>query len=170
MHPPISQDNISPNNKKAKKNQMAKAAAHTSFDVNDRAALDRRAQRFAREHQIEAQKATPTYNTGGQASLFRNNPRNSHLYDHLRSGSPFLSPDGPEGDPVSHLCKITVRMYTQWSMPLQNVPNWDKHTIVGTSQEIFKDYLRLTSVSAALLIAPRVPLNLDVPHRILNLN
>jgi hypothetical protein len=29
---------------------------------------------------------------------------------------------------------------------LQNVPNWDQHTIVGTSQEIFKDYLRLTSV------------------------
>ena len=28
----------------------------------------------------------------------------------------------------------------------QNVPNWDQHTIVGTSQEIFKDYLRLTSV------------------------
>ena len=30
---------------------------------------------------------------------------------------------------------------------LQNVPNWDRFTIVGTSQEIFKDYLRLTSVS-----------------------
>ena len=29
---------------------------------------------------------------------------------------------------------------------LQNVPNWDQHTIVGTCQEIFKDYLRLTSV------------------------
>ena len=31
----------------------------------------------------------------------------------------------------------------------QNVPNWDQHTIVGTSQEIFKDYLRLTSVRIA---------------------
>ena len=31
----------------------------------------------------------------------------------------------------------------------QNVPNWDQHTIVGTSQEIFKDYLRLTSVRVA---------------------
>ncbi len=29
----------------------------------------------------------------------------------------------------------------------QNVPNWDRFTIVGTSTEIFKDYLRLTSVS-----------------------
>jgi len=34
---------------------------------------------------------------------------------------------------------------------LQNVPNWDQHTIVGTSQEIFKDYLRLTSVRIAFL-------------------
>jgi hypothetical protein len=33
--------------------------------------------------------------------------------------------------------------------PSQNVPNWDQHTIVGTSQEIFKDYLRLTSVRIA---------------------
>ena len=32
---------------------------------------------------------------------------------------------------------------------LQNVPNWDQHTIVGTCQEIFKDYLRLTSVRIA---------------------
>ena len=31
----------------------------------------------------------------------------------------------------------------------QNVPNWDQHTIVGTSREIFKDYLRLTSVRIA---------------------
>lgn len=29
---------------------------------------------------------------------------------------------------------------------LQNVIDWDRFTIVGTSQEIFKDYLRLTSV------------------------
>lgn len=32
----------------------------------------------------------------------------------------------------------------------QNVPNWDRYTIVGTKQEIFKDYLRLTSVSIAI--------------------
>lgn len=29
----------------------------------------------------------------------------------------------------------------------QNVIDWDADTIVGTSKEIFKDYLRLTSVS-----------------------
>jgi hypothetical protein len=26
------------------------------------------------------------------------------------------------------------------------VPNWDRYTIVGTNQEVFKDYLRLTTV------------------------
>ena len=33
---------------------------------------------------------------------------------------------------------------------LQNVPNWDRHTIVGTNPELFKDYLRLTSVRSVL--------------------
>ncbi len=40
----------------------------------------------------------------------------------------------------------------------QNVPNWDRFTIVGTSQEIFKDYLRLTSVSfvfGCYVLSPR---------------
>ena len=38
---------------------------------------------------------------------------------------------------------------TSWALRawMQNVPNWDRHTIVGTSQEVFKDYLRLTSVN-----------------------
>lgn len=26
------------------------------------------------------------------------------------------------------------------------MPNWDRHTIVGVNQELFKDYLRLTRV------------------------
>ena len=37
---------------------------------------------------------------------------------------------------------------------VQNVPNWDRFTIVGTSQEIFKDYLRLTSVSLLSVAEP----------------
>jgi len=28
--------------------------------------------------------------------------------------------------------------------------DWDRHTIVGTSQEIFKDYLRLTTVRSKI--------------------
>lgn len=36
------------------------------------------------------------------------------------------------------------------------MPNWDRFTIVGTSQEIFKDYLRLTSVRSPLPLRIRV--------------
>lgn len=32
------------------------------------------------------------------------------------------------------------------------MPNWDRYTIVGTSAEIFKDYLRLTSVSRVIRV------------------
>lgn len=44
---------------------------------------------------------------------------------------------------VSRLVLTPCREFTDEA---QNVPNWDRFTIVGTSTEIFKDYLRLTSV------------------------
>ncbi|KAJ7880307.1 SAC3/GANP/Nin1/mts3/eIF-3 p25 family-domain-containing protein [Mycena olivaceomarginata] len=90
------------------------------MDVDDRAALDKRAQRFQREHEIEREKSR----NGGQASL-KANYNTSHLFNNSRSASPFGAADDPEADP--------------------NVMDWDRHTIVGTSKEIFKDYLRLTT-------------------------
>jgi hypothetical protein len=110
--------------KKTKKHQANKsAAAALTLDVGDRAALDKRAQRFRREHELEKQKQN---GGGGQASSLRPTQRTAHLFDNpSRSASPFVNADEPEADP--------------------NVPNWDQYTIVGTSQEIFKDYLRLTS-------------------------
>lgn len=49
------------------------------------------------------------------------------------------------------------------------MPNWDRFTIVGTSQEIFKDYLRLTSVrspppSSAYASGRRLTLPLPPPR------
>ncbi|TFK51667.1 hypothetical protein OE88DRAFT_1698738 [Heliocybe sulcata] len=103
--------------KKAKKNALKNA--NTASDYSDQAALQRRAARFQREHEIERQK---NYSNGGHIS-FRTSHSNSHLFS--QSPIPFGNGDEPEADP--------------------NVPNWDRFTIVGTSQELFKDYLRLTS-------------------------
>ncbi|KAH9993705.1 SAC3/GANP/Nin1/mts3/eIF-3 p25 family-domain-containing protein [Russula compacta] len=116
-------DSPTSQSKKAKKNQANKSAAVLALDVGDRMALNKRAERFRREHELEKHKQN---GGGGQASSLRANQRNAHPFVNLsRSATPFANVDDPEADP--------------------NVPNWDQHTIVGTSQEIFKDYLRLTS-------------------------
>ncbi|KAG1746681.1 SAC3/GANP/Nin1/mts3/eIF-3 p25 family-domain-containing protein [Suillus paluster] len=120
-----------PMSKKAKK---AAAQKHTNanLDFGDQAALSRRAERFQREHEIERQKSMR-----GQASLQANN-QNAHLFNRIsRSDSPSLlgtNPDDPDADP--------------------NVLDWDKYTIVGTNQELFKDYLRLTSEPKPETIRP----------------
>ncbi|KAJ8585985.1 hypothetical protein M405DRAFT_883533 [Rhizopogon salebrosus TDB-379] len=109
--------------KKAKK-AAAQKHANAGLDFGDQAALSRRAERFQREHEQERQKSTR-----GQASLQANN-QNAQLLNRIsRADSPSVfgtNPDDPEADP--------------------NVLDWDKYTIVGTNQELFKDYLRLTSV------------------------
>jgi len=117
-------EGASSNHKKVKKSQISKSTANNALDMNDRVALNRRAERFKREHTIEQQKTT---GRGGQTSL-KANHNTAHLFNdpmNSRSASPFADADDPEADP--------------------NVPNWDRYTIVGTNNEIFKDYLRLTS-------------------------
>ncbi|KAF8449072.1 SAC3/GANP/Nin1/mts3/eIF-3 p25 family-domain-containing protein [Boletus edulis BED1] len=120
--------------KKAKKAAMQKNAT-ASLDLGDQAALNRRAERFQREHEIERQK---NMRTNGNQSTLKANSQGAHLLDRIwRADSPSTfgpNLDDPEADP--------------------NVPNWDRHTIVGTNQELFKDYLRLTSEPRPELIRP----------------
>ncbi|KAF4610538.1 hypothetical protein D9613_006720 [Agrocybe pediades] len=121
--------------KKAKKAlQKSAAASAAAMDFDDQAALSRRAERFQREHELEKMKSLRV--TGGT----NNNKANSHQAHFLprsissRTGSSYTSNEEPEGDP--------------------NVIDWDRYTIVGTSQEIFKDYLRLTSEPKPETIRP----------------
>ncbi|KZT09923.1 uncharacterized protein LAESUDRAFT_734984 [Laetiporus sulphureus 93-53] len=103
--------------KKFKKTSILKNAAPSSLDPNDVTALNRRAARFQREHEIERRKGLSAHSglaPSSYSSVFTS-----------RVSTPMYNADDPEANP--------------------SVPNWDKHTIVGTSQEIFKDYLRLTS-------------------------
>ncbi|KAI0766582.1 SAC3/GANP/Nin1/mts3/eIF-3 p25 family-domain-containing protein [Trametes elegans] len=109
-------DGNQPSNKKTKKTAVAKSSAPHALDPNDAAALNRRAARFQREHEIERQKTR-------QANSL-NSPY-AQLYKSRSATPAMFDADGPETN--------------------TNVPNWDRFTIVGTSQEIFKDYLRLTS-------------------------
>ena len=85
--------------KKSKKNQANKSAAAFALDVGDRATLNRRAERFRREHELEKQKHN---GGGGQASSLRTNQRTAHPFVNLsRSATPFANADDPEADPVS---------------------------------------------------------------------
>lgn len=70
------------------------------LDPNDQEVLNKRAERFQREHEIERQKSM---RNGGQTSL-KANYQNAHLFDNgplSRSASPFGGSDDPEADPVS---------------------------------------------------------------------
>ncbi|KAJ4473692.1 SAC3/GANP/Nin1/mts3/eIF-3 p25 family-domain-containing protein [Lentinula aciculospora] len=125
-------NDIIPVSKKAKKSSLKQITAGTaSLDLNDQAALNRRAERFQREHEIERQKS--------RNSSLKANAHNSHLFSNnswntSRSASPLGISDEPEADP--------------------NVIDWDRFTIVGSSREIFKDYLRLTDAPKPETIRP----------------
>jgi hypothetical protein len=78
-----------------------------ALDVGDRAALNRRAERFRREHELEKQKQN---GGGGQASSLRNNQRTAHpLVNLSRSATPFANADDPEADPVCALPREFLR-------------------------------------------------------------
>jgi hypothetical protein len=117
-------------NKKAKKTAL-KNSVSQPFGSSDEAAKRARAERFQREHDIERQRRNGGSFYSNQASSLTANHQNAHLFNvgmSSRSSSPSIfgnNHDDPEADP--------------------NVPNWDKYTIVGTNQDIFKDYLRLTT-------------------------
>jgi hypothetical protein len=100
---PCGSDSPTGQSKKSKKNQANKlaSAAALAMDVGDRAALNRRAERFRREHEIEKQKQN---GGGGQASSLRANQRTTHPFVNLsRSATPIANADDPEADPVSIL-------------------------------------------------------------------
>ncbi|RXW20656.1 hypothetical protein EST38_g5192 [Candolleomyces aberdarensis] len=109
--------------KKAKKanNNTNKTVTYSNDFHSDQAALNRRAERFQREHDIERNKSFQTHHKPNN---------NYHNYRASRSASA----DEPEADP--------------------KVVDWDRFTIVGTSQELFKDYLRLTSEPKPETIRP----------------
>lgn len=112
----------SPISKKAKKAASKQTTKTISDPFNDQVALNKRAERFQREHEIEKSKSTKS----GNSSSIKASPH--HLFNKRnisRNDSPYDPDYKPEPDP--------------------NVWEWDTYTIVGTSGEVFKEYLRLTT-------------------------
>lgn len=76
-----------------------KNATTTYPDFNDQAALNRRAERFQREHELERTKSTRNgSHPSVKAPLFGNRSLASS-----KSGSPYGTLEEPEGDPVSSI-------------------------------------------------------------------
>lgn len=94
--------------KKAKKAAMQKNAA-TALDLGDQAALNRRAERFHREHEIERQKSL---RINGSQSTLKTNSQGAHLLNRIwRADSPSTfgpNPDDPEADPVGLMLSCLV--------------------------------------------------------------
>lgn len=90
-------------NKKSKKTSVGKAASSSVFDPDDIAALNRRAARFQREHEIERQKSSRSFSNGNHnSSSSYASHANTHLFK-SRSGTPaaYDAADEPEANPVS---------------------------------------------------------------------
>ncbi|KAF8661360.1 hypothetical protein AX16_001455 [Volvariella volvacea WC 439] len=101
------------------------------WDPNDQLALNRRAERFQREHELEKAK-----NKHGNYNK-----------------SDYQSPSSYYSRPTSRM-DMTYGNYNDELEADPNVMDWDRYTIVGTSQEILKDYLRLTSEPKPETIRP----------------
>ncbi|KAI5121498.1 hypothetical protein M0805_006535 [Coniferiporia weirii] len=112
-------------NKKKKAANKSNVSYSGSLDLNDQAALNKRAERFQREHEIERQKSQ----RGGQGSS-----QVTHAHSNLITRIQSSSRSGSPSSWGSGIIEGNDRSL-----------DWDKYTIVGTSQQLFKDYLRLTT-------------------------
>jgi hypothetical protein len=103
--------------------------ATTTLHLGDQAALNRRAERFQREHELERQKSL----RNGSQSALKTNSQGAHLLNRIwRADSPSTfgpNPDDPEADPVSLIPSflVTDRQFitecTQLGPPYHR---WDK--------------------------------------------
>lgn len=84
-------------NKKAKKGLKNTGTGSHLVDIADQAAINRRAERFQREHELERTKYMRISNG---TSTPKNNYHSAQLYKNSRSGTPYGISDEPEGDPV----------------------------------------------------------------------
>ncbi|KAF8884983.1 SAC3/GANP/Nin1/mts3/eIF-3 p25 family-domain-containing protein [Infundibulicybe gibba] len=124
----------SPSSKKAKKALKQASSNSTILDINDQAALNRRAERFQREHEIEK---TKSMRNGGQDSI-KANYQNAHLFNRSnnRSASPSTNSDDPNADPAPKPEQIRPYPVLQQTL-LELKKRWrESPPIIGLRQDL----------------------------------
>ncbi|CAE6454495.1 unnamed protein product [Rhizoctonia solani] len=112
--------------------------------------LEKRKRRFEREHEIERQKASGTYSVPS----FTHHSQSPTGFDIARDNTPIYTPMAYRSAGATSKRKYANVASEDSGDADPNVIDWDRFTIVGTSQELFKPYLRLTSAPDPATIRP----------------
>lgn len=138
-----SQPDITATQKKLKK-------ATISTPAENETRLEKRKRRFEREHEIERQKASGTYS----APSFTHHSQSPTGFDIARDNTPTYTPMAYRSAGATSKRKYANVASDDAGDADPNVIDWDRFTIVGTSSELFKNYLRLTSAPDPATIRP----------------
>ncbi|CAE6417339.1 unnamed protein product [Rhizoctonia solani] len=112
--------------------------------------LEKRKRRFEREHEIERQKASGAYS----ASSFTHHSQSPTDFNMTRDSTPTYTPMAYRSAGALSKRKYANVASEDSGDADPNVIDWDRFTIVGTSKDLFKPYLRLTSAPDPATIRP----------------
>ncbi|CAE7225370.1 unnamed protein product [Rhizoctonia solani] len=121
--------------------------------------LEKRKRRFEREHEIERQKTSGTYSVPS----FTHHSQSPTGFDTARDNTPTYTPMAYRSAGATSKRKYAGVASEDSGDADPNVIDWDRFTIVGTSQELFKPYLRLTSVRGIFSIGSHVLTDFQAP-------
>ncbi|EUC59649.1 SAC3/GANP domain protein associated with nuclear localization of protein, putative [Rhizoctonia solani AG-3 Rhs1AP] len=124
--------------------------ATISVTTENETRLEKRKRRFEREHEIERQKASGTYSVPS----FTHHSQSPTGSDIARDNTPTFTPMAYRSAGATSKRKYANVASEDSGDADPNVIDWDRFTIVGTSQDLFKPYLRLTSAPDPATIRP----------------
>ncbi|KAG9104301.1 hypothetical protein FRC06_003809 [Ceratobasidium sp. 370] len=130
-----SQPDITATQKKLKKTTISGIA------TDNETRLEKRKRRFEREHEIEKQKASGMFS----GTQFTHHSQTPTGFDIARDNTPTYTPMAYRSAGAISKRKYANTASEDAGDGDPNVIDWDRFTIVGTSKELFKNYLRLTS-------------------------
>ncbi|KAG8683032.1 hypothetical protein FRC09_016343 [Ceratobasidium sp. 395] len=139
-----SQPDITATQKKLKKTTIS------NVTTDNETRLEKRKRRFEREHEIEKQKASGMFS----GTQFTHHSQSSTGFDISRENTPAYTPMAYRSAGAISKRKYANTSADDFGDGDPNVIDWDRFTIVGTSKETFKHYLRLTSAPDPSTIRP----------------